>query len=57
LVKFDLETFEIIDSFSTLVNPEKPIDKIVSDTTFITDSDVLMSPYIDELKYKILDFI
>lgn len=57
LVKFDSKTFEIIDSFSTLVNPEIPIDKIISDTISISDSDVLMSPYIDELKYKILDFI
>jgi hypothetical protein len=40
-----------------LINPEIPIDKIISDTISITDNDVLMSPYIDELKYKILDFI
>ena len=57
LVKVDSKTFEIIDSFTSLVNPGINIPSLVSNITWITDDDVLMSPYIDEIKHKITDFI
>ena len=57
LVKVDSKTFEVLDTFSSFVNPWIPIPKLISNITSISDDDVLMSPYIDEIEYKIIDFI
>ncbi len=57
LVKVDSKTFEIIDSFSSFINPWIPIPALISNITSINEDDVLMSPFIDEIEYKIKDFI
>jgi DNA polymerase-3 subunit alpha (Gram-positive type) len=46
LVKFDEKTFEIVDTFSTFVNPEVPIPELISNITNIHDSDVETAPKI-----------
>ena len=48
---------EVIDSFSTFVNPEKPIPPKVVEVTNITDDMVKDAPTIDEIFPKILEFI
>ncbi len=58
LIKFDENTFEIVDTFSTLINPEIPIPELISNITNIFDSDVKSSPIFDENIIKtITDFI
>jgi len=41
MIKFDENTFEIIDSYSSFVDPEREIPDIISNITNIFDSDVL----------------
>jgi DNA polymerase III alpha subunit (gram-positive type) len=41
MVKFDEKTFEIIDTFTSLVNPEVSIPELISNITNIYDSDVI----------------
>ena len=41
LVKFDEKTFEIHDTFSTLVDPEMAIPELISNITNIFDEDVI----------------
>ena len=48
---------EIIDEFSTFVNPERPIPKEVQELTHITDDLVKDAPTIKEVLPKFLDFI
>ncbi len=48
---------EIIDSFETFVNPEKPIPYKVVEVTKITDDMVKDAPKIEEVFPKILEFI
>ena len=48
---------KVIDSFSTFVNPEKPIPYKVIEVTKITDDMVKDAPTIKEVFPKILDFI
>lgn len=48
---------EVIDKFSTFVNPEKHIPERVSEITNITDSMVKDAPKIEEVFPKILEFI
>ena len=57
LIKFDEKTFEIIDTYSTLVNPEMDIPKMISNITNIYDEDVLDSPKIEEILDNIISFI
>ena len=47
---------EVIDSFSTFVNPEKPIPQKVIDVTNITDDMVKDAPKIEEVLPKVLEF-
>ncbi len=47
---------EVIDSFSTFVNPEKPIPYKVQEITNITDDMVKDAPTIKEIMPKILEF-
>ena len=48
---------EIVDSFSTFVNPEKPIPEEVVNVTHITDDMVKDSPTIDKVMPEFLEFI
>lgn len=58
LVKFDENTFEIIETFSTLINPLIPIPEVISNITNIFDADLIWAPILDdELKQKIENFI
>ena len=58
LVKFDTDTFEIIEKFETLINPLIPIPEINSNITNIFDKDVKDAPIFDEkMISKIDDFI
>ncbi len=47
---------EVIDTFSTFVNPEKPIPYKVQEITNITDDMVKDAPKIEEVLPKILEF-
>lgn len=47
---------EIIDEFTTFVNPERPIPKHVQELTHITDDMVKDAPKIEEVLIKFLDF-
>lgn len=58
LIKFDENTFEILDTYSTLVHPGIPIPEIISNITNIFDEDVKQAPFFDDIqKQKIEDFI
>lgn len=57
LVKFDETNFKVIDTYTTLVNPQIKIPELISNITHIFDDDVLWAPYLDEVKDKILEFI
>ncbi|MBR2743909.1 MAG: PolC-type DNA polymerase III [Clostridia bacterium] len=48
---------EVIENFSTFVNPERPIPQEVIDVTHITDEMVQDAPTIKEILPKALDFI
>ena len=48
---------EVIDSFETFVNPEKPIPPKVVEVTNITDDMVKDAPKIEEVFPKILEFV
>jgi len=48
---------EVIDSFSTFVNPQKPIPQRVVEVTNITDDMVKDAPTIEEILPKIVEFI
>lgn len=47
---------EVIDTFETFVNPEKPIPMRVQEITNITDEMVKDAPTIEELMPKVLEF-
>lgn len=48
---------EVIDEFSTFVNPEKPIPQRVVEVTNITDDMVKDAPKIEEILPKVIDFV
>lgn len=57
LIKFDETTYEIIDTYSTFVNPEREIPDLISNITNIFDEDVINSPTIWNIKNELIDFI
>ncbi len=57
LIKFDENTFEIIETFSSFVNPWIKIPDLNLNITWITDEMVADSPTIVELIDEIRDFI
>lgn len=57
LVKFDERTFQIIDTFTSLVNPWIPIPDVISNITNIYDNDLIWAPKFEDLKKDIVEFI
>ena len=57
MVKFDENSFEIVDTFSSLVNPEIDIPDVISNLTWIYNDDVIWAPMFDNLKQDIVNFI
>ncbi|MDA3781489.1 MAG: 3'-5' exonuclease [Bacteroidales bacterium] len=57
MVKFDERTYKVIDTFTSLVNPQISIPDLISNITNIYDADVADAPTFDELKSEIYDFI
>ena len=57
LVKFDEKTFDVIDEYSTLINPEIHIPELNSSITNIYDIDVSNSPLWWDIREKISEFI
>lgn len=57
MVKFDPLNFEVIDTFSSLVDPEISIPDLITNITNISDSDVFWAPKISELKNDIVNFV
>ncbi len=52
-----VKEFEIIDTFSTLVKPEEPIDEFITNLTGITNEMVFNSPKINDVMPEFLKFI
>ena len=52
-----VKNHEVIDEFSTFVNPEKPIPQRVVEVTNITDEMVKNAPTIEEILPKVLEFV
>jgi len=40
MIKFDKKSFKVIDTFSSLINPNREIPEIISNITNIYDGDV-----------------
>lgn len=57
LVKFDETTYEIIDTYSTFINPEVAIPELISNITNIYDSDVENAPKLKDVQLEVLEFI
>lgn len=58
IIKFDEKTWEIIDSFSSLINPQIEIPDFITNLTNISNENIKNSPILDkELKDKISVFI
>ncbi|MCD5380764.1 DEAD/DEAH box helicase [Candidatus Gracilibacteria bacterium] len=57
LVKFDAKTFKVIDTFSTLVNPEVEIPELITNITSIKQEDVLNSPIWENIIDTVTEFI
>jgi len=58
IIKFDEKTWEIIDSFSSLINPQIEIPDFITNLTNISNENIKNSPILDkELKEKIWAFI
>jgi len=47
---------EIVDTFSTFVNPERPIPKRISEITHISDADVADAPLAEEVMQNLIAF-
>ncbi len=52
-----VKNHEVIEEFSTFVNPEKPIPQRVVEVTNITDEMVKDAPTIEEVLPKVLEFV
>lgn len=56
-VKFNAETFEVLDTFSGFVNPQIPIPDVIEQLTHIKDEDVSSAPLFQDIISDIEDFI
>lgn len=52
-----IENLKIVDKFTTLVNPERPIPYFITQLTGITNSHVQNSPTFSEISFRIKDFL
>ena len=57
MVKFDEKTFEVIDTFSSLVNPDMHIPELISNIVNIFDEDLVNSPSFESIKDDVVKFI
>jgi len=57
LVKFDSKTFNIIDTFSSLVDPQIEIPELITNITNISNNDIKWSPKWKDIMSDIEDFI
>lgn len=57
MIKFDENTFEEVDSFNCLIDPEIEIPELVSGITNIYPDDIFWAPKIEEIRQQIIDFI
>jgi len=57
MIKFDENNFKIINTFSSLIDPEVPIPELISNITNIFDENVFWAPKLTDLKNDILAFI
>ncbi len=57
MVKFDEKTFEIVDTYNSLVNPGTTIPDVITGITNISNQDVEGAPFFDDIKQDVTDFI
>ena len=57
MVKFDEKTFQVIDKYSCLINPEIEIPEVISNITNIFNEDIKGAPKFLDVKKEIEDFI
>jgi len=57
LVKFDSDNFEILDKFSSFINPGIEIPSLIINITNINNSDIIDAPDFSLIKDKIISFI
>jgi len=57
LVKIDEQTFEVIETYQSLVRPSTPIPEISSNITWIFDDDVKDAPAFSDIQKEISEFI
>jgi len=57
MIKFDEKTYEVIDTFNSLVNPWIEIPDLISNITNIHDDDVANAPSFEDLKAEITEFV
>lgn len=57
LIKIDVETRKIIDTYNTFVNPQREIPEIISEITNIRQQDVEDAPLFSDIQQKVQDFI
>lgn len=57
LVRFDEKTFEIVEEYSTLINPEIEIPILITNITNISQEDTISMPKWDTIIDKVSDFI
>jgi len=57
IVKFDENTWKVIEKFESFIKPLEPIPEIIQNLTWISNDDVEKAPFFDEIKQKIEEFI